>query len=237
MLSNIWSWFVPRVVVAHTREEPTPDDTHVIMSKPLEFEFQYLDFDEAEVKSALSRLNAVYKGTFLFKAFNFKTKSNTWIRVRDESHRITLTAKYKEPGSKFDTEHEVFVSDFETTADIISLIAPKTYYIEKIREIYCIDECELIFDTAPGFQTRIEIEGPSEEQINALAAKLNLTPNNASIAKNFSRFYGAPLDKMRANRDLTFENVNDKFMPLITKNKEHFIERIQHQMSLLAHAR
>lgn len=208
----------------------------------VEYELQYLNFNEQDIKARLGQLNAKNNGAYMFKAYNFKTNGIsaeknklTTIRVRDEGHRQTMTVKTKKPEDKFDVEHEVTINSYEEGVEIFRALGlEKFYYMEKLREIYLIDGCELIFDTAPGLPTRIEIEGPSEAAVVALADKLGLNSQedqSVNGSKIFFEKYGIPLDHMGVlpDMDLTFDNVIDKFLPLVVKNKDEFIANVELQ--------
>ena len=63
----------------------------------------------------------------------------------------------------------------------------KEFYMEKIREIYEFDDCELVFDHYPGLPGYIEIEAPSEEKLKELAVYFNLNFNEKFY--NYSILY------------------------------------------------
>ena len=73
-----------------------------------------------------------------------KGKKDSYIRIRDEGHEITMTAKTKLK-SKYVVEREVVVNSIEEGDVILKLLGCKVNYkIDKIREIYQLKGCKEI---------------------------------------------------------------------------------------------
>jgi hypothetical protein len=61
---------------------------------PKEFEHAFYDFDKKEIISKMKEMKGKHKGTFLFRVqilIHPHDAPGTYIRVRDEGHRITMT--------------------------------------------------------------------------------------------------------------------------------------------------
>jgi len=62
----------------------------------LEYEYRYKDFDKKLIIKKLKELGAIKHGYYIFKVqvfIHLFDKPDTYIRVRDESHRVTMTYK------------------------------------------------------------------------------------------------------------------------------------------------
>ena len=108
-------------------------------------------------------------------------KSNSYIRVRDEGDKITLTYK------QFDTlsvdgakEVEVVTSSFEDTIKIFTTIGLEVVSLqESRRETWKNENCEVVLDEWPWLNPYIEIEGESETDIREVAKILALNWHDA----------------------------------------------------------
>lgn len=104
-------------------------------------------------------------------------KPNSYIRVRDEGDRITLTYK------KFDSlsidgakEIEVVTSSFNDTVRIFTAIGLAVGSLqESKRETWRRDMCEVVLDEWPWLDPYIEIEAASEEVVRSVAEELGFS--------------------------------------------------------------
>jgi predicted adenylyl cyclase CyaB len=123
-------------------------------------------------------MNGKHKGTYLFRVQMFihpLETPGTYIRVRDEGFRTTITYKFKDPKSKFDDEEEVNINDFESGVNILLGIGcKKKYYMEKIREIWQVKNTEIIFDTDPGVDDKLEVESKTKTELNKMVKYFGL---------------------------------------------------------------
>lgn len=101
---------------------------------------------------------------------------NSYIRVRDEGDKTTLTYK------QFDSlsvdgarEIEVVVDSFLKTVDVFTAAGLEVVSMqESKRETWKYKEREVVLDEWPWLNPYIEIEGESEESLKDLATKLEL---------------------------------------------------------------
>lgn len=104
--------------------------------------------------------------------------NRSFIRVRDQGDKITLTYKARSEGAGAidDTkEIEVEVSDFENTVEILRQAGwPPVTYQENRRETWMLGEAEVVIDEWPWLSPQIEIEGDTEAIIKDAAQKLGL---------------------------------------------------------------
>jgi len=199
-----------------------------------EIERRFVRFDRTFIENKLKELNATKQGIYHFKIIQFNSKLKT-LRIRDEGFQKTLTIKEKT--KNYDIENEVNIDNFNEMKIILEKLGfKKKYYMEKIREIYHFDNCELIFDHYPGLPGYIEIEAPSDEKLKEVSNFFGLDFNekfyNYSILYN--EIYGID-DLVLSNNDLnlSFDNANFVIKPLIKKNKENFEKILNGQLKLL----
>ena len=103
-------------------------------------------------------------------------KPNSYIRVRDEGDKVTLTYKQFDSlsvdGAK---EIEVVTSSFEDTVKIFTAVGLETVSLqESKRETWRNDSCEVLLDEWPWLDPYIEIEAASESILKNVSIKLGL---------------------------------------------------------------
>jgi adenylate cyclase class 2 len=202
------------------------------MSK--EIEKRFFNFDRLNIEKILKELGAVKKGMYLFKVVQFKgTFPIITLRLRDEGYRITFTIKEKT--DDYDLENEVIVNNFNEMRTMMNKLGIKEKYSnEKIREIYNIDDAELIFDHWPGLPGYIEIEAPTEDKLIELANKFELDMNEkpGGFAKMYQELYQPKIDDI-AKLNISFDNINETVKPLVSKNIDLFEKIVEGQKKLL----
>ena len=107
---------------------------------------------------------------------------NSYIRVRDEGDKVTLT--YKQFASlSIDgaQEIEVVTSSFEDTIKIFTQVGLEVVSLqESKRETWKSNTCEVVLDEWPWLDPYIEIEAATETEVRDVASKLGL---DWSVAK------------------------------------------------------
>lgn len=152
-----------------------------------EIEAKFLDIDVKQIENSLEEIGAQKSFDFLYKrrVFDFPDMSleadNSWLRLRDEGDKITLTYKRRfgvgEDKLKDGGMHEVEinVSDFESTANLLRSIGmQEKFYEENKRVKYVLNDVEFCIDTWPLIPTYLEIEGKSWEAVKDSAKSINL---------------------------------------------------------------
>ena len=201
---------------------------------PLEYEYQFYNYDKSTIIKSIKNIGFKNKGQFIFRIMLFTHPLNTpgtYIRIRDEGYRITLTYKTKDPKSNFENEDEVLIDNFDNGVKILfSLGCKKKFYYEKIREIWSENDNEIIFDINPGAPERMEIETSNKKDLDALTKHLQLTDLIVEKGyKSLKELFGVVLD---SNQDLTFLNAKKVLSKLVTKNKTKFKKIINDQLIL-----
>jgi predicted adenylyl cyclase CyaB len=201
----------------------------------LEIERAYYTFNERNVK-ALLKHHGTFVGTKWFKQFMFKPSSKhmKFVRVRDDGNIITFTIKQKEATSEYELETELEVSSFATAIRMGEILGlEKNYIIEKIREIWMVNKCEVVFDTYPGLVPYIEVEGPTEKEVKEVATLLKLIdePQTVGAKELYLEHYGITTD--RPLDDLTFVTAPKIMGKYVTKNKKLFVQRLKAQAKVI----
>lgn len=198
---------------------------------PLEYEYSFFDFDKKEIIRKIKEMKGLKKGTYLFRVQVFihpQEKPGTYIRVRDEGFRTTMTYKYKEPNAKFENEHEINIDNFDTAVDILLGIGcKKKYYYEKIREIWTVKNSEIVFDMNPGSDERMEIESKTKSELDKMVKYFNIKPTD--IENRYIYLFGLEIPK---TLDLTFQNSKKDLLKYVKKNKKQFIELVDEQFKI-----
>ena len=135
-----------------------------------EFEARLLEVDQEEFISKLEKNNAEFIGAWdqIRKCYDIvPSDKNSWIRLRKEGDKTTLTIKEikskKIDGTK---ECEIEVSDFNTTDELLNKLgyfARTTQENKRIR--YMLDGVEIDIDSWPLIPTYVEFEGKDEKSI------------------------------------------------------------------------
>ncbi len=130
------------------------------------------------------------------------------LRLRqDEQVRFTYKGPSRnESGVLSRTEVEVTVDDFDRARQFLEALGfEKSFFYEKYRTTYDLDESHIMFDDTP-LGSFIEVEGQSAESVHALSEKLGLNWG-AAIGTSYSALF----ERVRAVqklefRDISFEN-------------------------------
>jgi len=200
-----------------------------------EYEYRFHDYDKKDVVKKMKALKAVKKGIFLFRVMVLihpLESPNTYVRVRDEGERITMTYKYN-TNDKFVNEDEVIVDNFDSACNILfGLGCKKKYYYEKTREIWKIKNTEIVFDMNPAIEEMMEIESKTIKELDYYTKKIGLDPNDNKTtdnAKIYLDLFGIIIPK---NIDLDFKNMKKHLKPYVTKNMKQFNELTKVQLDI-----
>lgn len=198
-----------------------------------EYEYTFVSYDKEYILQQIEKLGGCKQGTYLFRIMVFNhpnNKPNTYLRVRDEGFRITMTFK-DNIDKKFCNEYEVNIDNFDSGVNILTgLGCKKKYYYEKIREIHYIGETMIAFDLNPGKPERMEIEAKNVKTLDKITKKLGLNIKDRYIygvtPDIYSKLFGIIIIK---GTDLTFSNMKKVLLPLVKKNKKEFGKLIELQ--------
>lgn len=161
---------------------------------PVEYEVKFFPINLDEMREKLHDLGALLKTPErLMRRCVFAADANpgmtcTYIRIRDEGNKVTMSAKQHATDSKMDSqkEYETTVKDFETTHQILlSAGLAQTGYQENKRETWQMPDGTLVeLETWPQLPNYLEIEGKSEDAVKKTAALLNLDWSEHIVESN-----------------------------------------------------
>lgn len=172
-----------------------------------ETEVKFIDIDIREVRRKLKEIGAdctlpmrSMKRAIIDYEDERLQKNDGYIRVRDEGDKITLTYKKFESldfgGAK---EHEVVVSNFQTTVDILTSTDLVVRSLQETkRETWTLNGVEIVIDEWPWLNTYIEVEGEDEEEIKDTAKKLGFSWSEA-VFGDVMVVYRAQYPKLQKN--------------------------------------
>jgi len=157
-----------------------------------EIEAKFLDVSIDDIRERLNAAQAVLEHPMrLMKRALIEephhVKENSFIRIRDEGDKTTLTFKRRtlpDGTTTIDStkEIETTVGDFDTAVEIFSEAGWQYITLqESRRETWHLDGAEVVIDEWPWIQPYIEIEAESEEIVRAVAAKLGLDWKDAAF--------------------------------------------------------
>lgn len=201
---------------------------------PKEYEYNFHEFNKEEIIRNIKKHGGKKFGIFLFRVMLFihpLNNKNSYIRVRDEGHRITMTYKKVDIG-EFQEEDEIIIDNFDSAVKIlIGIGCKKKFYYEKIREIYYIGNTEIDFQMDPGKQETMEIESTSRKELDNIVKKIGVDKKNR--IKNKINLYNEKFGIIiPPTIDLTFLNSKKCLLPLLKKNKKEFLELVKKQKEL-----
>ena len=150
-----------------------------------EFEAKILGINVDKVISKLTALGAKKVGEKMQKRFvyDFKPKrKNSWIRLRTDGAKTTITIKEIQNDNIDGTkELEISVNDFEKThlfLQKLGFIAKG--YQENKRISYILNHIEIEIDFWPQIPPYLEIEGKSKKQVEMMIKKLGFAVSQST---------------------------------------------------------
>jgi len=190
----------------------------------IEYEATFVNVKKNEIRKKIKDLGAcLVQPEFLQKRKNFflpekKFKDRAFVRVRDEGEKITLAVKSfsQKQGIKRQQESEIIVNDFEKTEQILQIIGCELKnYQETKREIWKLEDVEIMIDEWPFLEPFVEIEGKNEKEVKSVAEKLGFAWEQAifdSVDYQYSKKY-----------NISRKQVNEKTPQLIFKMNNPFL--------------
>jgi len=188
-----------------------------------EWEASFWSIDKDEVRARLTAAGAelIYPERDM-RRYGFFPPAGTllqksWVRIRDEGDRVTMSIK--QVGAKLDEqkELEIVVNDFETGAEFLRTLGCKEKaFQETKRELWRIGVVDIVIDSWPFLEPLVEIEGPSEVAIREVAEKLGFVWEHArftSVAEAYMEKYG-----------VTYERINTGTPQLVFDGPNPFLE-------------
>jgi adenylate cyclase, class 2 len=150
-----------------------------MQNAPIEYEVKFFPIDIDATREKLANAGATIKTEErMMRRCVFSSDKNpsmicTYVRVRDEGNKTTMSAKQHAPDGKIESqkEYEIIVDSFETASDILlSAGLQQTGYQENKRETWQMPDGTVVeLETWPMLPNYLEIEGASSEAVKNTA--------------------------------------------------------------------
>lgn len=149
--------------------------------KNIETEVRFLEIDTHNIINKLTALGATDCGRQFLTEVIIQEPTGQWVanhrrlRVRQQGNDCKLTYKEGSGAGMHMVEHEINVSDYQQTVDLLlatGLTISRSQ--EKYRHSFTIGNCTVDIDDWPGIPTYLEIEGPTVSDLQTCAELLGL---------------------------------------------------------------
>ncbi len=173
----------------------------------IEYEATFANIDKDEVRNMLANAGArLVHPEFLMKRAVFApaegcTVSDSWLRVRDEGDRITMSIKAVD-GEAIHNQKEIMltVDSFEEAKKfLLSIGCREKSYQETRRECWELDGAEITIDEWPFLEPFVEVEAASAEVVRVAAERAGFDYNKARFCAAdilYSEKYHLSLDRI-----------------------------------------
>lgn len=193
-----------------------------------EIEAKFLNVNPDEIRSQLNAVGAVCRQPMqLMRREVFDTpemnKVNGFVRIRDEGYRIAMTYKqYNEMSLTGAKEIEFSVNDFAAASTFLKQLGLRSKSIQEARrEIWKLDDVEIVIDEWPWINPFIEIEGPTEQSVKDVAVKLGYSWDDAAFGDIMTAYRAEYPKTGLSPEDMVYNLPNVRFgdvVPAILKS-------------------
>ncbi|MFA5185046.1 MAG: CYTH domain-containing protein [Patescibacteria group bacterium] len=153
----------------------------------IEYEATFPNVDKDDIRGKLKSVGAeLIKPEFMQRRHVFKFPKGHeipggWLRVRDESDKITLSLKVVN-GDKIEDQKEIClkVDDYKNAVELLKTMGCEVKaFQESKRELWKLDGCDVTIDEWPFLEPYVEVEGPDEATVKAASEKLGFDYSTA----------------------------------------------------------
>ena len=190
----------------------------------IEYEATFPNINKDEMRERLKNAGAILvRPEFLQKRIPFylpkeKRSKYNFARVRDEGDKITMSFKSFGDG-KIEDQKEICltVNSFDNAVEFLKQIGCKSKsYQESKREIWKLDNVEIMIDEWPFLEPFVEIEGKSETEVKSVSEKLGF---------DYSRALFCACDKLyREKYNLADNEIVNKALKIVFDMENPFIK-------------
>ena len=168
-----------------------------------EIEATFININKDQLRAQLKELGAkLLQPETLMRRTIFDIDEHSFVRVRDEGNRITMSYKHLDSLSLSGMKEVCLdVNDYDDAINFVKAcgLRPKAVQ-ETLREEWELDGVELDIDAWPWLPTYVEVEGLSEAAVEQVAAKLGLSMSDA--------LYGSVDEVYKIYYDVTSQDIN-----------------------------
>ncbi len=173
-----------------------------------EIEVKFLNINRDHLKNQIIELGGkkLFETKYRITTFDFPdlrlNEQAAWVRLRSDGNETKLAYKQRQgvkAGANDSSmlEHEVKVSDFEATSEILRRIGLVEKFLEeKKRTRYELDGVELDIDEMPLIPPYLEIEATSWADIDKMIEKLSLSQADKKICSAFQIYEASGINML-----------------------------------------
>ncbi len=168
-----------------------------------EIEATFINIDKDQLRAQLKGLGAkLLQPELLMRRTIFDIDDYSFVRVRDEGNRITMSYKHLDAVSLSGMKEICLnVNNYDEAIAFVKACGLKIKAVqETLREEWELDGVELDIDTWPWLPPYVEIEGPNEAAVKSVAAKLDFDMADA--------LYGSVDEVYKIYYDVTRNDIN-----------------------------
>src|SRR3989338_3657726 len=181
----------------------------------IEYEATLVDVDKNEMRTRLKKAGAtLVRPEYLQKRIPFwlpkeKDSKHSWLRVRDEGDKITLSLKTVD-GDTIENQKEIclVVNSFDDAVELLESIGfEKKSYQETRRELWMLDGVDITIDEWPFLEPFVEVEGESEEAVKKVSERIGFNYGEAlfcAVGKLYMMKYGVHPDHINTLDRMVF---------------------------------
>lgn len=185
----------------------------------IEYEATFPNIEKDDVRKRLKVAGAVLvQPEYLQKRIPFwlpnkENAENSWLRVRDEGDKVTLSLKTHN-GKNIENQKELCleVNNFDDAVELLESIGcTRKSYQETRRELWMLDGVEITIDEWPFLDPFVEVEGKDEESVKNVSKKIGFDYGTAlfcSVGSLYVQRYGIRPDKINTLEKLVFNMPN-----------------------------
>lgn len=185
----------------------------------IEYEATFPNVDKDDVRKRLKAAGAILvRPEYVQKRIPFwlpnkENAENSWLRVRDEGDRVTLSLKTIN-GENIENQKELCleVNSFDDAVELLESIGcGRKSYQETKRELWTLDGVEVTIDEWPFLDPFVEVEGKDEESVKNVSKKIGFDYGTAlfcSVGNLYVQKYDIRPDKINTLEKLVFNMPN-----------------------------
>ena len=185
----------------------------------IEYEATFPNIEKDDVRKRLKAAGAILvRPEYVQKRIPFwlpnkENAENSWLRVRDEGDRVTLSLKTIN-GENIENQKELCleVNSFDDAVELLESIGcGRKSYQETKRELWMLDGVEVTIDEWPFLDPFVEVEGNDEESVKNVSKKIGFDYGTAlfcSVGNLYVQKYDIRPDKINTLEKLVFNMPN-----------------------------
>ncbi|QQR77145.1 MAG: CYTH domain-containing protein [Candidatus Moraniibacteriota bacterium] len=185
----------------------------------IEYEATFTNIEKDDIRERLKTAGAVLvRPEYLQRRIPFflpnkEDAENSWLRVRDEGDKVTLSLKTID-GKNIENQKELCleVNSFNDAVELLESIGcVRKSYQESKRELWTLDGVEITLDEWPFLEPFVEVEGKSEDSVRVVSEKLGFDYSKAlfcAVGDLYVLKYGIHPDKINTLDKLIFDMPN-----------------------------